>query len=156
MAAFAQGDGEPVEARLLDELRTCDGWLPELSWVAEIDAGVVGHCVSTLGSIDGEGGAVAAPGLGPIGVDPARQASGIGSALMHASIGAADALGHPCLALLGDPEYYRRFGFVTSTELGIEAPDPAWGVHFQVRALGSWSDSISGTFRYASPFDSVS
>lgn len=167
VAAFAQVagepvEGEPVEARLVDELRVCDGWVPELSWVAEIDGSIVGHCISTLGSIDRVGEpertriGVTAPGLGPIGVDPASQASGVGSALMHASIGAADALGWPCIVLLGDPGYYRRFGFVTSTERGIEPPEPDWGVHFQVRALSAWSDSIFGTFRYASPFDSVS
>ncbi len=149
--AFDNGDGEPAEARLLDDLRGCDGWIPALSWVVEIDGRVVGHNVCTRGHV----GNVPCVGLGPIGVEPDAQRAGIGSALMHAMIGAADASGEPLIALLGDPAYYSRFGFITSTEIGVEAPDPAWAVHFQVLPLSNWTDTITGTFRYASPFDEI-
>ena len=151
-AAFARDEAEPVEVRLLDELRTCDGWIPELSWVVEVDGEVVGHDICTRGFVAD----IACVGLGPIGVRPDHQRSGIGSALMHAMIGAADALGEPLIALLGDPAYYGRFGFVASAEVGVEPPEPVWGEHFQVLRLSAWDDSISGMFRYATPFDSVS
>ena len=49
--------------------------------------------------------------LGPLSVRPDRQRGGVGSALMHAVLGAADALGEPLVALIGNPAYYRRFGF---------------------------------------------
>jgi putative acetyltransferase len=150
VAAFDSGDGtEAVEGRLLDELRRCDGWLPHLSLVAEVDGAVAGHAVCTRAFV----GDVAALGLGPIAVDPARQRAGIGSALMHAMLGAADATGEPFVALLGSPAYYGRFGFVPSTDVGIDPPDPAWGEHFQVRTLWAFDPVASaGSFRYASPF----
>ena len=151
-AAFARDESEPVEARLLDELRACDGWLPALSWVAEADNQVIGHNICTRGYVGG----TACVGLGPIGVLPDTQHAGVGSALMHAMIGAADGLGEPLIALLGDPGYYTRFGFVRSSDLGIAPPDPDWSAHFQVLALTEWDDSISGTFRYSAPFDEVS
>ena len=151
-AAFDRGEGEPPEAHLLDELRECDGWMPGLSWVAEIDGRVVGHCVCTSGRV-GEVGCV---GLGPIGVVPDAQRAGVGSALMHAVIGAADALGEPLIALLGDPGYYSRFGFVPSTDLGVQPPEPSWGAHFQVLQLSTWTESITGSFRYSAPFDTIS
>lgn len=136
---------------MLDELRRCDGWLPALSIVAEIDGIVVGHVVTTRGFV----GTVPALGLGPIGVLPTFQGSGIGSALMYASIGAAEALDEPLIALLGSTEYYPRFGFVESTTAGIDPSDPAWGVHFQVRTLTAYRPDITGLFRYAAPFDSL-
>ena len=151
-AAFDQGHGEPMEARLLDALRRCDGWIPALSWVAEDGGRIVGHCVSTRGRV----GDAPCVGLGPIGVDPASQRSGIGSALVHATVGAADAAGEPLIALLGSPAYYSRFGFVRSTTLGIDPPEPAWAEHFQVLPLTAWSESIAGTFRYSAPFDDIS
>lgn len=150
-AAFDRGEGEPPEARLLDELREDDGWMPELSWVAEIDGRVVGHGVCTRGHVGG----VDCVGLGPIGVVSDAQRAGVGSALMYAMIGAAEALGEPLIALLGDPAYYSRFGFVPSTDLGIRPPETSWGAHFQVLPLSMWTESIEGSFRYAAPFDTI-
>lgn len=156
-AAFDQGSGEPVEAGLLDGLRGCDGWLPALSWVAERDGQIVGHNVATRAFVDGDDGSapVACVGLGPIGVRPDLQIQGVGSRMMAAMIGAADASGEPLIGLLGDPGYYRRFGFVASTEVDIVAPDPSWGPYFQVLRLTAWTSSIVGRFRYAEPFDAV-
>jgi predicted N-acetyltransferase YhbS len=37
--------------------------------------------------------------------------------------------------LLGDPAYYRRFGFELSTVYQITPPKPEWQPHFQVRVL---------------------
>ncbi len=57
------------------------------------------------------------------------------------------------VALLGEPAYYRRFGFVPSSTHGIEPPDPAWGPYFQVRVLAATPpETLAGTFRYAEPF----
>ena len=153
VAAFQKQDAnrEPAEALLLDALRVCDGWLPELSIVAELDDTVVGHVVTTRGFV----GDTPVLGLGPIGVLPSHQGRGIGLALMHASIGAADALAEPLIALLGSPDYYSRFGFVASTTVGVTAPDPAWGPAFQIRTLTMHRAEIRGRFAYAGPFDEM-
>ena len=142
-----------VEADLVHALRADAGWVPALSLVAE-DAGgaVVGHVVCTEGSL----GSVTVVGLGPIGVMPGVQRTGTGSALMHAVIAAADALDYPLVALLGHLDYYPRFGFVPASRLGVTAPDPTWGDHFQARRLGTWRARLGGPFRYAAPFESLS
>ncbi len=151
-AAFGGAGGEaPVEGRLVDELRACDGWIPELSLIAEVDGVLRGHVATTRGFV----GTFPALGLAPIGVAPTGQGAGIGSALMHATIGAAEALGEPLIALLGDPGYYARFGFVPSSDLAIDPPDPQWGHHFQVLPLSAYTAQLRGTFRYAAPFDDL-
>jgi putative acetyltransferase len=149
-AAFGDGAGapEPIETRLLSRLRADDGWLPALSLVAIGDGAVVGHVVCTRGFVDD----VPVLGLGPTSVRPDRQRRGVGTALMHAVLGAADATGEPLVALLGDPAFYARFGFVAASELGIAAPDPAWGAYFQARALSACPPGLTGAFRYAAPF----
>jgi putative acetyltransferase len=153
VAAFTRDDGaEPTEARLLDELRGCAGWIPELSLVAVVDGRVVGHAVCTRGFV----AEVPCLGLGPIGVAPRTQRSGVGSALMHTMLGCATGMGERLIALLGSPVYYSRFGFGPSTEFGVEPPDPNWGDHFQVRLLQTADPGVRGGFAYADPFGALS
>jgi len=71
---------------------------------------------------------------------------------MDAVIAAANTRGEALIALLGDPGYYRRWGFVPAAGAGIAAPDPAWGEHFQVRVSQAHGATPRGAFRYASPF----
>jgi putative acetyltransferase len=109
----------------------------------------VGHVAASRAGVGG----APAVALGPIGVRPDRQRRGIGTALVEALLRAADEAGERAVVLLGDPAYYRRFGFRDSRRLGVRPPDPAWGTHFQVRPLAAWSDApMSGAAAYAPPF----
>jgi putative acetyltransferase len=137
-----------VEARLVDELREDAGFLPHLSLVAELDDVVTGHVILTRGWLEPARAPVL--GLGPLGVRPEAQRSGVGTALVHSVLAVAEAAGETLVALLGEPAYYRRFGFRAAEELGIGAPEPRWGRHFQARRLAG--PRTGGTFRYADSF----
>ena len=137
-----------VEARLVDALREDAGFLPRLSLVAVVDDVVTGHVIATRGWLEPFGAPVL--GLGPLGVLPDAQGRGVGTALVHSVLAVAEAAGETLVALLGEPAYYGRFGFRPAGELGVLAPDPRWGRHFQARWLAG--PRPGGTFRYADPF----
>ena len=151
--AFRSGaDAAVPEVTLFDALLGDGDVIEPLSLVVGVNGAVVGHVVCSRATI----GLHEVAGLGPIGVLPSHQGAGFGSALMHAVLGAADAIEYPLVALLGSPAYYARFGFVPASSVGIEAPDPAWVDHFQVRLLRSYCPDARGQFRYAPAFALVS
>jgi putative acetyltransferase len=146
-AAFAARPGG--EYQLVDQLRLDEGWIPALSLVATVSDEVVGHVVCTRASVGG----ARALGLGPLSVEPSHQRSGVGKALVHTVLGAADALDEPLVVLLGDPKYYSRFGFRLAAEYGITPPVAEWAPHFQARPLSAHTSALRGAFRYAEPFE---
>lgn len=139
--------GPPGEVDLLAWLRDDDGWLPDLSLVATSGDQIVGHVVATRAYVDG----APALGLGPLSVRPDHQRAGVGGRLVRELLDRAERAGDTLVALLGDPAYYGRFGFVPAQERGVESPDPAWGDYFQARALGT-GEHPAGRFVYAAPF----
>lgn len=152
-AGPAGTSGVPAEVVLIAALRRSPDWIPRLSLVAVHDAdGVVGHVVCTRARMDEDHPVLA---LGPLAVRPDHQGVGIGTALMHAALAAAEALDEALVGLLGDPAYYARFGFRPGAGVGIAPPDPAWGRHFQIRTLGPTDEPLTGRFSYPAPFDAV-
>ena len=140
----------PPEVGLFDALWEAGDVIPELSFTALTDGGVVGHVTASQATVATD----PVVAVGPIGVLPDHQGTGIGSALMEALLAAADAAGVPLVVLLGAPQYYSRFGFRPAEELGVIPPEPAWGDAFQARALTAHTESVAGRFEYASAFAS--
>ena len=154
--AFGRGrDGPVAEATLVDLLRADpEAWLPRLSLVAEVDGEPIGHVVCSRAFLEERTPVV---GLGPIGVLPSHQRTGVGTALVHAVCAAADALDEPLVVLLGDPGYYVRTGFVLAEQFRITPPVPAWAPYFQARPLTAYdAQTHHGAFTYAAPFALVS
>jgi putative acetyltransferase len=140
----------PPEVALFEALWEAGDAIPEFSFTALTDGGVVGHVTASRATVAAD----PVVAVGPIGVLPDRQGSGIGSALMDALLASADAADVPLIVLLGAPHYYRRFGFRPAMELGVTPPEPEWGDAFQARPLTAYRESVAGQFQYASAFSS--
>jgi putative acetyltransferase len=144
-AAFAPSEIEPA---LVDELRAAGDLVAELCFVAVDADAPVGHVAISRATVDG----TPALGLGPIGVLPERQHTGVGEALMRAVLAAASATDWPLIALLGHAEYYPRFGFEPAEPLGVVPPFPVESKYWMAYRLPAYHAGVRGTFRYADAF----
>jgi len=102
-----------TEHYIVDALRAAGALT--ISLVAELDGKLVGHAAfSPIAITDGTPDWY---GLGPISVLPEHQIQGIGKALMHEGLRLLKEMGANGCALVGDPYYYKRFGFKSVPEL---------------------------------------
>ncbi|WP_066922770.1 N-acetyltransferase, partial [Methylobacterium sp. CCH5-D2] len=83
-----------------------------------------GRLVGTVRLWNVDAGGCPALLLGPLAVDPAIQRQGLGSVLMQAALGRAEALGHGAVLLVGDAPYYARFGFDGAVAADLAMPGP--------------------------------
>ncbi len=63
--------------------------------------------------------------LGPLAVEPALKGRGIGAALMFHGLDAAAWARHARVVLVGELDYYARFGFAPATPMGLVMPNEA-------------------------------
>ena len=114
-AAFAPmpfSDGD--EARVIDARRK--GGALSVSLVAITAGGdLVGHIAFSPIRIDDQPGDWY--GLGPVSVAPGMQRQGVGSALIANGLDRLRELTAAGCVLLGNPAYYRRFGFLSDPTL---------------------------------------
>lgn len=72
-------------------------------------------------------------GLGPVSVKPGLQRTGIGTALINEALRILKSLGADGCALIGDPNYYSRFGFISDGRIHYQnLPDK----HVQWKGFG--------------------
>ena len=89
-----------------------------LSLVAEIDGQLVGHIAFSPETISD--GRLDWYGLGPVSVLPEYQRQGIGKSLIQEGLLLLKRLGGQGCVLVGDPNYYKRFGFKNIPSLVYE------------------------------------
>ncbi|HEX6375207.1 MAG TPA: N-acetyltransferase [Allosphingosinicella sp.] len=146
LAAFPTAAEADLVARLHDDYDS------EISLVAEQAGEIVGHALLSRMNVSGEGRVFRALGLGPVGVLPGTQGSGVGSQLIRAALATAESLGEEVVFVLGEPDYYRRFGF--SAEAAAPFASPYSGPYFMALWLRSDLEApASGSAAYAPAFD---
>lgn len=114
---YRPGCSEPL---LVHRLWTSPALVPELALVAQGEQGLAGSILFTRAVLLRE----EAPPLpvlsfGPLAVLPACQGKGVGQALIARGKAAARAMGYDAIVIFGDPDYYRRAGFIPGEMYGI-------------------------------------
>ena len=120
-----------------------------VSLVAKVDGTVVGHVAISPVSISD--GATDWYGLGPISVAPEYQRRGIGSRLMREALRVLHGHGASGCVLLGEPQYYNRFGFRVDPNLRLPGVPPEY---FQALSFGA--SRPRGTVSYHAAFNESS
>jgi putative acetyltransferase len=136
--------GQPTEAQLVDDLRAAGDSI--FSLVAVDDETIVGHAMFSRMNAP-----FPALALGPVAVLPEYRRTGFGSRLIRQSIACSEAAGWLAIFVLGDPAFYRRFGFDAAKASGFTSPYA--GPHLMVLPLGSSELPVSaGRIEYAPAF----
>jgi putative acetyltransferase len=135
--------GRLSEAELVTALREAGDTV--VSLVADDDGQIVGHVL--LSEMDAPFPALA---LAPVSVIPTRQRSGIGSALIERAVSKARDQGWAAIFVLGDPNYYQRFGFDQEAARGFTSLYA--GRHFMVLGLSPSLPATTGLLRHAPVF----
>ena len=143
LAAFP----EPDEANLVDQLRSDGDAAIEL--VAEDKGSIVGHIL--FSPVEAPFNALA---LAPVAVAPDRHGQGIGSALIEAGHAIARDTGWNAIFVLGEPAYYRRFGYDPAQAARFTSPYA--GPYFMMLTLRGDLDAAGGRVQHAPAFAALS
>lgn len=144
--AFGRAD----EVALVRRLRAGEDRLFEL--VAEEDGQIVGHIFFSRLWADSPQLFAA---LAPLAVRPHLQRSGVGSRLVKASLECAKEFGCHGLLVLGDPDYYGRFGFSAQAASLVRAPFSGLAA-FQALALEAGAFDAAMIVAYPDAFNDES
>ena len=102
----------------------------DIPLVAEADGRIVGHVLFSPVTLQANCAATGGVGLAPVAVLPDQQRRGIGSWLVLEGIAVCRRRGHRFVVVLGEPAWYRRFGFEPAHRYGLaseyDAGMPSW------------------------------
>lgn len=129
LRSFREGtdysDGTDIVA-LVEEIRDSEYYIPELSFVAELDNKVVGHFMfshfplsrTSNGGHDDDGTSEIVM-LAPVSVHADYFHKGIGSTMIKMGIEKVKEMGYKGITVEGNYKFYNKVGFRTSSEFGI-------------------------------------
>lgn len=143
------------EALLVERLRKCDAFIPELSIVAELDGQIIGHILLTKTMIrdpekDFSSESLA---LAPVCVKPAFQRRGIGEQLIIEAHKRAKGMGFRSINLVGHEHYYPRFGYERASKYNVRFPFEAPDENCMILSLAPGAlEGITGTIEFPPPF----
>ena len=118
----------PDEGKIVKNLRKNNNLT--ISLIAEINKKMVGHIAYS--PIYNKNEEIIGIGLAPVAVLPSYQKQGVGSNLINKGNEMALSKGFKKIFVLGDPEYYRRFGFEIAKNYNYFSHFDPEGKHFMI------------------------
>lgn len=125
-----------LEHYVLHEFRNNPDFIPELSLVLELDGKVIAHVMYAKAEIKKSAGkSVQIATFGPFSVMPEFQKQGYGEALLRHSFTLAREASIPAIAIEGDYDYYKKYGFRKGKYVGIIYEDDPTADYFLIKEL---------------------
>ncbi|TJY43881.1 N-acetyltransferase [Cohnella pontilimi] len=151
VAAFGKREDE---ALLVERIRQSEGFIPELSIVAQLDGNIIGHALFSRASLLEGSEVKPVIVLAPIGVTPAKQKKGVGGQLIREGLKRCGELGYGVVLLIGHPSYYPKFGFWPARGFGLElkqfnVPDEVFMV---CEVIEGALNQVKGELQYPTAF----
>lgn len=115
--------GDDRKGRTAYKLREGMAFTEHLSFGLVEDGKLIGSIQCWPVALKHDGGAAPLLLVGPVAVTPEQQGKGLGHKLMNAMLAASTPADEP-MVMIGDPEFYERFGFYAKATLGWELPGP--------------------------------
>ncbi len=153
-AAFKQRGEKDLVKKLWDDNAMA------IENVAEANGRIVGYCAfSAVTCKPGLDGVLL--GLAPVAIAPGHQGKGVGAALIQEGLKLAREKDARMIVVLGDPNYYARFGFVPASEKNMRWAVMDAGDAFRVITSDNshWGDidaDETRTIHYHPAFDDLS
>ncbi|UAK24847.1 GNAT family N-acetyltransferase [Sphingomonas nostoxanthinifaciens] len=138
------------EHLMIERLRESDAFIPALSLLAAVNGAGVGHVLLTRAHIQSERSSMPVLALAPLSVVPEWQSRGIGTRLVDAAHRQAAERGFGAIVLVGNADYYPRFGYRPLARYPIILPFDAPAPNCMIMPLTPGAlAGVSGTVRYA-------
>lgn len=137
----ATSDGN--EQDFVNILRASKNYIPELALVAIDNGHLIGHIMLTKFAFEGM------LLLAPLTVKLDYRHQGVGTKLVQKAFELAKEMNYTSVVVLGDPDYYGRFGFKPSVNFGITCTNDIPPQYVQIVELQDGAlDSINGTLSF--------
>lgn len=139
------------EHYVLHKLRKSNIYIPELSFVMELNGVIIGQNIFVNGEIQLDNGNILPVlTMGPICIANEYKRQGYGKKLLDYSLNKAKELGHKAVCIEGDINFYAKSGFVMGSTKGLKYRDCKEGEvadYFLVKELvEGYLDGIYGTY----------
>ena len=107
------------EHYIVHNLRDDESFLENLTYVMESNDEIIGYITYSEGFIDYGDERIGAVVLGPLAIHEDFQNHGLGSKLIDHTLNLAKDEDIPFVFVVGDEDYYRRFGFISASEYDL-------------------------------------